>query len=124
MAKMQGLAPEDEGKSVFDPACGSARMLLSCAKLNHKNYFFGADNSDTCAKMAVLNFFLNGLKGEVSWMNSLTMEWYGGWHINMDGIGIVPITKEQSLIWKEATKRNSDGPTTDTDTEPSQLTLF
>lgn len=124
MAKMLGIHPEDEGKNVLDPACGSARMLLSCARLNYKNYFFGADNSNTCAKMATLNFFLNGLKGEVSWMNSLTMEWYGGWHINMDGLGIVPITKEQSLIWKEVTESNSGEPATDMDIPPSQLTLF
>ena len=77
-------------------------MLLSAAKLNHRNYFFGADNSNTCAKIATLNFFLNGLNGEVAWMNSLTMEWYGGWHTNTKGVGILPIEKEQSMIWTEA----------------------
>ena len=49
--------------------------------------------------MATLNFFLNGLRGEVAWMNSLSNEWYGGWHINLNGLGIVPIEKEQSYIW-------------------------
>ncbi|WP_075342471.1 N-6 DNA methylase [Tenacibaculum agarivorans] len=94
----------EEGKRILDPACGSGRTLLSAAKINHKNYFFGADNDRTCAKMATLNFFLNGLKGEIAWMNSLTMEWYGGWHINMNGLGIIFIEKEQSFIWKHPPK--------------------
>ncbi len=102
MAEMQCGNLEDEGNRILDPACGSARMLLSAAKINHRNYFFGADNSNSCAKMATLNFFLNGLNGEVAWMNSLTMEWYGGWKINSNGLGILPIEKEQSEIWTDA----------------------
>lgn len=98
MSKMTG----DElvmAKNVLDPACGSGRMLLAFAKEHPYNYFYGADNSQTCAKMAALGFFFNGLKGEVAWINSLSMEWYGGWSINEDGLGIIPIEKEQSLIW-------------------------
>ena len=118
MAKInQPIFENQKADRVLDPACGSGRMLLSYAKQDHKNYFFGADNSNTCAKMATLNFFLNGLKGEVSWMNSLSMEWYGGWHINMNGLGIVPISKEQSLIWTKAPKIESKKQT-------QQLTLF
>jgi hypothetical protein len=98
MAVIQGEG-EIERKRVLDPACGSGRTLLAFAKLHPYNYFFGADNANTCAKMTTLNFFLNGLSSEVAWMNSLTMEFYGGWHVNTDGIGIVPIEKEQSVIW-------------------------
>lgn len=102
MAQMQISDCKDEfNKRVLDPACGSGRMLLSGAKINPRNYFFGADNSNTCAKMAAVNFFLNGLRGEVAWMNSLSMEFYGGWHVNMNGIGIVPIEAEQSHIWSK-----------------------
>lgn len=113
------------GKRVLDPACGSGRTLLSAAKTNYRNYFFGADNDITCAKMATLNFFLNGLKGEVSWMNSLSNEWYGGWHINMDGLGIVPIGKENSAIWLNPPKQNN--PSKNIPSTPmlgSQLSLF
>lgn len=106
-------------KSILDPACGSARMLLNFAKNNPNNNFYGADVSNTCAKMATMNFFLNGLKGEVAWMNTLSMEWYGGWHINTDGIGIVPIEKEVSEIWSHPPKPKLDEPE-----QGSQLTFF
>ena len=117
MATLNFVDTESEGRRILDPACGSGRMLLSTAKLNQRNYFFGADNNNTFAKMATLNFFLNGLNGEVAWMNSLSMEWYGGWHINTDGIGIIPIEKEHSMIWTEVPK------TTATQTA-QQLTMF
>ena len=100
MALMQGDNSDAQSlKRVFDPACGSGRMLMSHAKLNPRNHYYGADNSNTCAKMATLNFLLNGLIGEIAWMNSLSNEWYGGWHINTNGIGILPIEKEQSVVW-------------------------
>ena len=127
MATINGLDTKREGQRILDPACGSGRMLLSAAKLNHRNYFFGADSSNTCAKMSTLNFFLNGLNGEVAWMNSLTMEWYGSWHINTNGIGIIPIEKEQSMIWTEAPKPKAAEVmnTGKAKTEPAQqLTLF
>ncbi|WP_408042356.1 N-6 DNA methylase [Tenacibaculum litopenaei] len=53
----------EEGKRILDPACESGRMLLSAAKINPKNYFFGADNDCTCAKMATLNFFSQWFTG-------------------------------------------------------------
>ncbi|MEN0047701.1 MAG: N-6 DNA methylase [Bacteroidota bacterium] len=99
MALMQGEPNTIEGKKIADPACGSGRLLLAFAKANPNNYFFGSDNNNTCAKMATLNFFINGLRGEVAQMNTLTMEWYKGWHININGLGIVPVEKEQSYIW-------------------------
>lgn len=38
-------------------------------------------------------------------MNTLSMEWYGGWQINRwPRIGIVPIEKEQSRLWSEPKK--------------------
>lgn len=128
MAQIQLETLQDEGNRILDPACGSGRMLLNVAKLHYRNYFFGADNNNTCAKMATLNFFLNGLNGEVAWMNSLSMEWYGGWQINRNGLGIVPIEKEQSEIWTEAPKSKPvtfDNKTTTRAGQPAeQLSLF
>lgn len=110
MVKMQFMDDQSEGQRVLDPACGSGRMLLNAAKLHPKNHFFGGDNTNTCAKMATLNFFLNGLKGEVAWMDCLSMEWFGGWQVNTNGLGILPIDKEQSQIWTHAPKK-SERPT-------------
>ncbi|MEM8527827.1 MAG: hypothetical protein AAGG68_24510 [Bacteroidota bacterium] len=66
--------------------------------------------------MATLNFFLNGLRGEVAWMNTLSIEWYGGWQINNNGLGILPIEKEESRIWSHPPKPNEN--------KDQQLTLF
>ena len=99
MALMQGKPGTIKHKTIADPACGSGRLLLAFAKHNPNNWFYGTDNNNTCAKMSALNFFINGLRGEVAWMNTLSMEWYGGWQINEGGLGILPIDKEQSVIW-------------------------
>ena len=98
MATIQLPAEQTTGKRIADPACGSGRTLLSAAKHQPDNYFYGADVNSTCAKMATVNFFLNGLRGEVSWMDSLSNAWYGGWHINTNGLGIVPLQSEEESV--------------------------
>ncbi|MEM6844647.1 MAG: N-6 DNA methylase [Bacteroidota bacterium] len=127
-AKMQIADTKATGLRVADPACGSGRMLLSAAKLQPANFFYGADVSQTCAKMAVLNFFFNGLRGEVSWMNSLSNEWFGGWQINMNGLGIVPLeSKEQSEIVLRLPESKALQPSnSESNQQPpaQQLTLF
>ena len=89
-------------KTVADIACGSGRLLLAGAKLATNNYFYGADVDEVCSMMAAINFFMNGLSGEVVQMNSLSNTFYRGWHILPKGIfGIVPITeKEYSFVWR------------------------
>ena len=115
MAQMT-IPKDTENKRINDPACGSGRTLLSAAKINHRNYFYGADVSAVCSKMSVLNFYLNGLQGEIAHMNSLSMEWFQGWHINTSGLGIVPITKEQSVIWSKPPEKAPE--------QGTQLTFF
>ena len=83
MAQMT-LGEETKEKTIMDPACGSGRMLLSAAKVSRRNYFFGADCDNRCSRMAVINLCLNGLVGEVAWMNSLTLEHWGGYEIFYD----------------------------------------
>lgn len=128
MAKINLEGLKGEGNRVYDPACGSGRMLLSAAKINHRNFFYGVDSAHSCAQMTALNFFFNGLKGEVAWMNSLSNEWFGGWNINMDGLGIQPIQKDQSQIWREVPKAKTAEFETRSNSTPSnpshQLTLF
>lgn len=90
---------EAKGKTVLDPACGSGRMLLSGAKLNHNSFFFGADLDPVCAKMAALNLSINGMRGEIACMNSLSNEWFFGYQININSPGITKIEKDESFIY-------------------------
>jgi N-6 DNA methylase len=83
MAQMT-MTEEAKEKTIMDPACGSGRMLLSAAKVSRRNYFFGADLDNRCSKMCAINLCLNGLIGEVAWMNSLTLENFGGYEIFLD----------------------------------------
>jgi type I restriction-modification system DNA methylase subunit len=73
------------GKTIMDPCCGSGRMLLSAAKVNRNNLFYGADLDYRCVKMTAINMCLNGLQGEVAWMNSLSLEHWGGYTIGYMG---------------------------------------
>lgn len=86
-----------EGKTVNDPACGSGRMLLAFAEDAPKNHFFASDVDANCARMAALNFYLNGMTGEVVQMNTLTLEAWRAWHINAGVRGIQPIPLERAL---------------------------
>jgi hypothetical protein len=79
MACMTG--PVKPGNRILDPACGSGRMLLAVAKNNRNALFYGADVDENCAKMTVINLYLNCLYGEVAWMDSLSNKFYGAWEI-------------------------------------------
>lgn len=93
--------PHNETHRILDPTCGSGRMLMAMAKLNRFAKFYGADNDQNCAKMAVINMCLNGMYGEISWMDSLSNHWFGGWKIErtIHGIPCVrKITERESII--------------------------
>ena len=77
-------------KTFYDPCCGSGRMLLSAAKVARHNHFFGADIDQVCCKMATINLCLNGLRGEIAWMDSLGGQHWGGYSIRY-AFGIVPV---------------------------------
>jgi len=80
------------GKTIIDPCCGSGRVLLSAAKVNRNNLFHGADLDYRCVKMTAINMCLNGLQGEVAWMNSLSMEHWGGYSIEyMSSFTRIPV---------------------------------
>lgn len=85
MSIMTAPTPED-GETVSDPACGSGRTLLAAAKRNRKLKFYGADNDITCCKMAALNMIINTMAGEITHMNSLTLEHYRSYHIKVYNI--------------------------------------
>jgi hypothetical protein len=102
MACMTG--PVKQGNKILDPACGSGRMLLAAAKSNRNALFYGADVDENCAKMTVINLYLNCLYGEVAWMDSLSNKFYGAWEINptIKGVPRVrKISKQQSRIYMQ-----------------------
>ena len=95
---MARLTAGDEppiGKTVYDPACGSGRMLLGFAEDAPRNTFFAGDVDVRCARMTALNLFANKLTGEVAHLNALSMECWRGWHVNARRGGIQPLPPEQ-----------------------------
>jgi methylase of polypeptide subunit release factors len=71
----------EDGKTVYDPACGSGRTLLAAARINRNLKFYGADIDITCCKMTVLNMIVNQMEGEVAWMDSLRWDHWKSWHL-------------------------------------------
>lgn len=92
MAQMAGSI--EIGQSVYDCACGSGRTLLAAAKINRWARFYGTDVDRNCCMMCLLNLCLNGLRGEVAWMNSLSNEFYGAWAIEIHPLHLVPYIRE------------------------------
>jgi len=109
MARMMGAS--GSGERIADPACGSGRMLMAMAKLNRHALFYGADVDANCAKMTAINLFLNGLFGEVAWMNSLTNQFYNAWEIapTIKGIPrIREISEQESYIHLKLPEKNKE----------------
>jgi hypothetical protein len=88
------LNPAGFGERVADCCCGSGRMLLAVAKIKRDCLFFGADVDRTCAMMCVINLCLNGLLGEVCWMDTLMDRFYSGWRIELHPEKGVPYIRE------------------------------
>ena len=88
------LNPAGFGERVADCCCGSGRMLMAAAKISRNSLFFGADIDRTCAMMCVINLCLNGLLGEVCWMDTLMNRFYGGWRIELHPEHGVPYIRE------------------------------
>ncbi|KOY86021.1 hypothetical protein AD998_07575 [bacterium 336/3] len=106
------LESPPEEKTINDPCCGSGRLLLAYAELAPKNYFFANDISLTLAKLCTLNFFINGLQGEVCWGDSLKVEYKKVWRINMLGVGILPVPPEQSIGFSVQASQYQEKPST------------
>lgn len=92
MARM--LNPAGFGERVADCCCGTGRMLMAAAKISRNSLFFGADIDRTCAMMCVINLCLNGLLGEVCWMDTLLNRLYSGWRIELHPEHGIPYIRE------------------------------
>ena len=88
------LNPAGFGERVADCCCGSGRMLLAAARISRNSLFFGADIDRTCAMMCLINLCLNGLLGEVCWMDTLMNRFYGGWRIELHAEKGFPYIRE------------------------------
>lgn len=79
MARMQVEPDTDEAhpacqKRVFDPACGSGRLLLAVAELQPHWEFFGQDIDLRCVRMTAINLALRNFYGYVLWGDTLRNE--------------------------------------------------
>lgn len=91
---MAMMTPPSWGQSVADPACGSGRNLMAAAKVNRHCMFYGADVDVDCARMTAINLCLNGLFGEVAWMDSISNKYFSGWKIQYHQVHKIPYLLE------------------------------
>jgi type I restriction enzyme M protein len=102
MARMT-MDKEKYFAKVNDPACGSGRLLLGHAKVS-KTFqrvtarYYGQDLDHMCVKMTLINCALNGLLGEIYHMNTISMEYYNGYRIDLkNGIPCVFKATEETV---------------------------
>ncbi len=107
MAELTGNKKDKENPVVNDCCCGSGRLLLAYAKINHKSLFVAQDISPTCVKMTLLNLFLNGLNSYCMIGNPLTGNYSKGWLTDFNsGYPIIKELSNNELIkFKPAIKK-------------------
>lgn len=77
MARLSIPNPPEKPVSVSDPACGSARNLISAAKmLNPDSFFVGIDLDTVCVQMAALNCCFFNMNALIFHGNTLEMTFY------------------------------------------------
>jgi len=130
MALITGIETMQPGQTVYDPACGSGRMLLLSAKINRHLRFYGADIDELCCKMALSNMLLNSLTGEIAHMDTLANSFFRGYKtgtIMKDGYHypyyIEFTNPEGSYIWLRSDTK-SKGKGFDMPFEPTKSPLM
>ena len=90
MAVASGCETLRRGQSVYDPCCGSGRMLLSPAvkastksDISNRPFCYGSDIDLNCVKMAAVNLLMNTIPGEVAWMDALTLEHWRSYKVEL-----------------------------------------
>lgn len=90
------ISPEESGKRIFDPACGSGRTLLAAADIAPSNEFYGQDIDIRCVRMTAINLALRNLYGYVIWGDSLADERRLVFRTGFNGKGVIAkITPEE-----------------------------
>ena len=79
---MAKLLTENTGGVINDCACGSGRLLLDAHQDNPTAVLIGQDLDPVACKMAVLNFYVAGVRGSIIHQNTLTGEFYHAWRVN------------------------------------------
>ena len=78
--------PTKEDVTVYDPACGSGRMLLSFNKTrDYDSYCIGEDLDEMSVKMTILNLSKYKLRGRVNWIDTLTRKFNKAYLTDNDG---------------------------------------
>ena len=79
---MSQLSLDEEPKTINDCACGSGRLLLDTHERNPSAILVGQDLDPVACKMAVLNFYIAGVRGSILHQNTLTGEFFSAWRVN------------------------------------------
>ncbi len=94
---MASIVETSSGETVNDPCCGSGRMLLASARVNPHCIFYGQDIDLRCVKMTTINLALNGLRGFVTWGDSLAKEQKLVYQTGFNGKGFVRELEVQEI---------------------------
>lgn len=103
--------PVGKGNRMLDPCCGSGGLILSSAKENREQEFFGGDISEICCKMTLVNMCLNDLTGEIYHMNTISQQIWRAWRICRWPITRHPYIQELTIV---------DDPVPEPAAEPAQ----
>lgn len=76
------IVTDTENVFINDCACGSGRLLLDTHQYNPSSILIGQDLDSVACKMAVLNFYVSGVRGSILHMDTLTGDFYGAWRVN------------------------------------------
>lgn len=66
------INPNEWGKNINEPACGSGRMVLAANQKAKGNYYICEDLDPICCKMTAINLCMHEIRAEIHCHNALT----------------------------------------------------
>ena len=75
--------------SVFDPCCGSGRLLLAAADICPHAELWGQDIDARCVQMTAINLALRNLRGWVCHGNALSGQQWQVYRTGFNGKGVI-----------------------------------